>query len=208
MAKDKQADPEKAARKAEKRAKKEAKRADTNGVHKSKKEKKSKEVKPTAIEDGEDDLKTTTKLLKAIEKKEPISVKVQDEDEQLQVKKEVLVKENTVPLVGALVPFADPLVKDKSNKKVLKGIKKGGCISSPQYLAWSLGRLVLERKITNKTVSSQQEWCPQARSERSRQSYPEKSHTTAYIYRPSIIDLHSGRRHFAHGCDKSYTGSL
>lgn len=147
MAKEKHADPEKAARKAEKRAKKEAKRADKNGVHKSKKEKKSKEVKPTAIEDGEDDMKTTTKLLKAIEKKEPISEKVQDEDEQLQVKEEVLVKENTVPLVGALVPFADPLVKDKSNKKVLKGIKKGECISSPQHLGCSMGRLALERKI-------------------------------------------------------------
>ena len=208
MAKEKQTDPEKAVRKAEKRAKKEAKRADTNGVHKSKQEKKSKEVKSTAIEDGEDDMETTAKLLTAIEKKEPISVKSQDEDEQLQVKEEVLVKENIVALVGALVPFADPLVKDKSNKKVLKGIKKGECISSPQLLAWSFGRAALKRKSTDKTLSSQQTRCSQARSERSCQSCPEKSHTTADIYRPSIIDLHPGRRHLAHGRDKSYTGAL
>lgn len=207
MAKEKHADPEKAARKAEKRAKKDAKRADTNGVHKSKKEKKPREVKSTAIEDRVDDTNTTTKLLKAIEKKE-LKVEDQEEDQEIRVKEKVLVNEKAGPLVGALVPFADPLVKDKANKKVLKGIKKGEPSRALQHLACSISRLALERKITDKTASSQHKWCSQARSERSRQGCPKKSHTSTDIYRTSIIDLRPGRRHLAYGRDKSYTGTV
>lgn len=110
MAKDK-ADKEK------KREKKEKKRSETDGVHKSKKDKKK------------------SKLSEAVEKE--LTDKVLEELEKADANKEKEVvangdveetpaeKEAEARPVGALVPFANPLVEDKVAKKVLKSVKKG-----------------------------------------------------------------------------------
>lgn len=113
MAKEKSADKE--GRRKEKKASKE-KRSETNGVHKSPKDKKEKKVKKAAAiaEDGE----ATTKLLNALEEEKPGSVAVKENDD-------VEVRVKSAPLVGALVPFANPLADEKAGKKVLKSVKKG-----------------------------------------------------------------------------------
>ena len=115
MAKEKPHDSERAARKAEKKALKEAKRAETDGVHKSKKEKKAKE---RAIDIDAENLQSTTRVMNAIEAEKPGSVVIKDDEEQkIEIK--------TKPLVGALVPFANPLSDERTTKKVLKAVKKG-----------------------------------------------------------------------------------
>ena len=110
MAKEKIADKEQ--RKKEKKASKE-KRSETEGIHKSKKDKKEKRAAAAA-----EDIEATTKLLNAVEEKKPGSVVIK-EDGELQV------KIKSVPLLGALVPFANPLADEKAGKKVLKSVKKG-----------------------------------------------------------------------------------
>lgn len=118
MAKEKPIDPEKEARKLAK-AEKKAKRADTDGVHKlksDKKDKKDKKEKKIAAE--AEDVEMTTELLNSLEDTKPGSVAIKEDGD---VK---IVLKNT-PLVGALVPFANPLADEKIGKKVLKSIKKG-----------------------------------------------------------------------------------
>ena len=110
MAKERSAEKEQ--RKKEKKALKE-KRSETEGIHKSKKDKKEKRAAAAA-----EDIGTTTKLLNALEEEKPGSV-VAKEDGELQV------KIKSVPLQGALVPFANPLADEKAGKKVLKSVKKG-----------------------------------------------------------------------------------
>lgn len=110
MAKEKSADKEQ--RKKEKKASKE-KRSETEGIHKSKKDKKEKKAAAVA-----EDIGATTKLLNAVEEEKPGSVVIK-EDGELQV------KIKSVPLLGALVPFAKPLADEKAGKKVLKSVKKG-----------------------------------------------------------------------------------
>lgn len=115
-------DADRAARKAEKKAKK-SKLSESNGVQKSSKpekpktEKKDKKAKTVAAD--AENFETTPKLLNAIEDEKPGSIVVKDApDGDMQV----VVK--TQPLVGALVPFANPLAEEKVGKKVLKGVKK------------------------------------------------------------------------------------
>jgi H/ACA ribonucleoprotein complex subunit 2 len=105
MAKDKSVDKEE--RRKEKKEKKE-KRSDTDGIHKSKKEKKSKT-------DGTD----ATALLNKIAEAGPGSVAA-NEDGDVKI-----VAADAKPLIGALVPFANPLADEKVGKKVLKSVKKG-----------------------------------------------------------------------------------
>ena len=113
MAKEKSADKEE--RRKEKKASKE-KRSETNGVHKSKKEKKETKIKKAAAiaEDSE----ATTQLLNALEEEKPGSVAIKEDGD-------IHVKVKSAPLVGALVPFANPLADEKAGKKVLKSVKKG-----------------------------------------------------------------------------------
>ncbi|KAL9576349.1 MAG: hypothetical protein Q9212_007177, partial [Teloschistes hypoglaucus] len=134
--------------KKEKKERKEKKRAETDGVHKSssskkdksdRKEKKSKKEKeksdntaqaqpppanttagstePIIAEEAED-VEMTTKLLNTLEEEKPGTVVVKDEKGDLEIK----IKQKA--LIGALVPFANPLADEKVGKKVLKSVKK------------------------------------------------------------------------------------
>lgn len=93
------------------RAEKKEKRAEKDGVHKVKKEKKEKKEK-TALADavakevGDD-------VMEGLEETGAVSVKGDIEVEAVDRP------------VGAVVPFASPLVEDKQAKKVLKSVKKG-----------------------------------------------------------------------------------
>ncbi|KAL2006676.1 hypothetical protein VTN00DRAFT_9344 [Thermoascus crustaceus] len=106
MAKDK-------ANKEKKREKKEKKRSETDGVHKSKKDKKS--VLSDAVEK-----ELTDKVLEGLEKADTKEVVVNGDVEATPAEQ----KEVESRPVGALVPFANPLVEDKTAKKVLKTVKK------------------------------------------------------------------------------------
>ena len=123
MAKEKPVDPEKEARRAAKAAKKAAKSSEINGVHKSKSDKKDKSEKKVKkeniIAEEAEDTEVTTKLLNKLEETKPGSVVVKEDSGDLQV------KVKSEPLLGALVPFANPLADEKVGKKVLKGVKKG-----------------------------------------------------------------------------------
>ena len=119
MAKEKSTDPEKEAKKLAK-AEKKAKRSEVDGVHKSKSDKKEKKEKK--IVPAGSDADVTTKLLNTIEETKPGSVVVKEQDG------DVKVKVKTEPLLGALVPFANPLADEKTGKKVLKSVKKGSPI--------------------------------------------------------------------------------
>ena len=116
MAKEQPTDPEKEAKKLAK-AEKKAKRSETDGVHKSKSDKKEKKEKRAAA--AASDAEVTTKLLNTIEETKPSSVVVKEQNGDLKV------KVKTESLLGALVPFANPLADEKAGKKVLKGVKKG-----------------------------------------------------------------------------------
>ena len=125
MAKEKSAEKEQ--RKKEKKASKE-KRSQIEGVHKSKKDKKDKKEKRVAA--ATEDIKATTKLLNAIEEQKPGSVVIKkDGDIQVKIK--------SVPLLGALVPFANPLADEKAGKKVLKTVKKGMSGDCPNSISCS-----------------------------------------------------------------------
>ncbi|KAE8153877.1 L30e-like protein [Aspergillus avenaceus] len=96
--------------KKDKREKKE-KRSEKDGVHKSsKKEKKEKKDKTALADAVEQEL--TTKVLDGIDNAVASEAPV---DTEMDV--------DARP-IGALVPFAQPLVEDKSAKKVLKTVKK------------------------------------------------------------------------------------
>ncbi|PLB43475.1 L30e-like protein [Aspergillus steynii IBT 23096] len=98
--------------KKDKREKKE-KRSEKDGVHKNgKKDRKSKDK--TALADAVEQ-ELTTKVLDGIDQA------VEDAPVSGIVKAEM---EVDVRPVGAVVPFASPLVEDKSAKKVLKSVKK------------------------------------------------------------------------------------
>ncbi len=119
MAKEKPTDPDKEAKKLAK-AEKKAKRAETDGVHKSKSDKKEKkEKKEKKLAAAASEVEVTTKLLNTIDETKSGSVAVKEENG------DVKVKVKTDSLLGALVPFANPLADEKTGKKVLKSVKKG-----------------------------------------------------------------------------------
>lgn len=97
--------------KKEKRAEKKEKRADKDGVHKAgKKEKKDKKDKIILSDAVEKEI--TSQVLDGLD--QAASAVVEDP----------MVVDGERP-IGALVPFANPLVEDKQAKKVLKSVKKG-----------------------------------------------------------------------------------
>lgn len=103
------------------RAEKKEKRAEKDGVHKVKKEKKEKKDK--------------TALVDAVEKEIVSEAMEGVEETDVAVKGEGEVDAAVDRPVGALVPFANPLVEDKQAKKVLKSVKKGMCtVFSKFYL--------------------------------------------------------------------------
>ena len=127
MAKEQPTDPDKEAKKLAK-AEKKSKKSESDGVHKSKsdkKEKKEKKEKRTAA--AASDADATTKLLNTLEVTKPGSVAVKEDDGVVKVKVKV------EPLLGALVPFANPLADEKTGKKVLKSVKKGGHSLAPGF---------------------------------------------------------------------------
>ncbi|KAJ5490879.1 H/ACA ribonucleoprotein complex subunit NHP2 [Penicillium diatomitis] len=97
--------------KKEKRSEKKEKRAEKDGISKSKKDKKEKKDKTTLVD--------------AVEK-EIASQAVENGDNVAAVNvTEIEVDAMAVDRpVGAVVPFANPLVEDKQAKKVLKSVKK------------------------------------------------------------------------------------
>ncbi|CAI7578886.1 unnamed protein product [Penicillium discolor] len=90
------------------RAEKKEKRAEKDGVHKVKKEKKEKKDKTALVDAVEKEI-----VSEAMEGVEETAVAVKGEGEAAVDRP-----------VGALVPFASPLVEDKQAKKVLKSVKK------------------------------------------------------------------------------------
>lgn len=116
MAKEKSTDKEE--RRREKHVKKE-KRSEKEGIHKVKKDKKEKKAATAA-----DETDAATKVLNILENSKPESLAVEKIGNRD-------VKVKTAPLLGALVPFANPLADEKVQKKVLKSVKKGKPSSGP-----------------------------------------------------------------------------
>lgn len=98
-----------------KRAEKKEKRAEKDGVHKAKKEKKDKKDK-TALADAVEK-EITSQVLEGLDQAASAGVAVQGD-----IEVDAMAVDRPV---GALVPFANPLVEDKQAKKVLKSVKKG-----------------------------------------------------------------------------------
>lgn len=116
--------------KKEKRDKKE-KRSEKDGVHKSsKKDKKDKKDK-TALADAVEQ-EWTSQVVDGIDR----SVSAEKKSNGVEAEGEMEV-DGSRP-VGAVVPFANPLVEDKQAKKVLKSVKKGKL----RVLHWFALRLV------------------------------------------------------------------
>ncbi|KAL1885458.1 snoRNA-binding protein [Paecilomyces lecythidis] len=103
--------------KEKKREKKDKKRAETDGVHKSKKDKKSKTLSDAAEKE------LTTKVLEGLDEADAAT------NGDVEVIQTDAMEVEARP-VGALVPFANPLVEDKTAKKVLKSVKKAAANKS------------------------------------------------------------------------------
>lgn len=103
---------------------------------KEKKEKKDKKRKSEDLEDGAAE-PTPKKSKKEKRKSEVALVETQDEsvmdiDATVDEVKEKDSKAVIAVPLAALVPFANPLADDKSQKKVLKAVKKGKQYTSPR----------------------------------------------------------------------------
>ncbi|KAL9612961.1 MAG: hypothetical protein Q9167_002490 [Letrouitia subvulpina] len=133
------------------------KRAEADAVEKTAKEKKHKKGKKgTAGEIADDhdialvkavkDTDVTAKLLKTLEENQPGSVATKT-DGQLEV------KVKTAPLLGALVPFANPLADEKLERRVLKGIKKAAKVKALKRGVKEVVKAL--RKSPNPSSSSQ-----------------------------------------------------
>lgn len=169
MAKEKPTDKED--RKREKHAKK-AERSEKDGVHKSKKDKKEKH-KEAPVKD--ENVNEVTEIDVDTNMTEALLHKLENQEPKHDVK---VVTAEDAPrepvLLGALVPFANPLADEKTQKKVLKSIKKGLSlyyrVSHFQRFALSqtcianfsgLSHLVLQRrKIDVSSVASKKSSSP------------------------------------------------
>ncbi|CEO59373.1 Putative Small nuclear ribonucleoprotein complex protein Nhp2 [Penicillium brasilianum] len=94
-----------------KRAEKKEKRAEKDGISKSKKDKKDKKDK-TALADAVEK-EITSQVLEGLDQAAAAGV--------TEIEVDAMVVDRPV---GAVVPFANPLVEDKQAKKVLKSVKK------------------------------------------------------------------------------------
>ena len=121
MAKEKVGDKEE---KRQEKLKKKEKRSEKDGVHKSKKEKKAKDQREKKVASEAENMDLTKDLIDTLEVQKPESVAIEENGE-------IEVKVKSTPLIGALVPFANPLADEKIQKKVLKIVKKGR-----QCLSW------------------------------------------------------------------------
>lgn len=101
--------------KEKKRAEKKEKRAEKDGVHKAKKEKKDKKDK-TALADAVEK-EITSQVLEGLDQAASAGVAVKGD-----IEVDAMAVDRPI---GAIVPFAKPLVEDKQAKKVLKSVKKG-----------------------------------------------------------------------------------
>lgn len=120
MAKEKSTDKED--RKREKHAKK-AKRSEKDGVHKSKKDKKGKHREASVKDENAEEV---TEVVEDANVTEALLHKLENQDPKYDVKVVTAEDAPSEPvLLGALVPFANPLADEKTQKKVLKSIKKG-----------------------------------------------------------------------------------
>ncbi|CAP92330.1 snoRNA-binding protein [Penicillium rubens] len=93
------------------RAEKKEKRAEKDGVHKVKKEKKEKKDKTALVDAVEKEI--GSEAMEGLEQTGDVAVKGEGEVDAVVDRP-----------VGAVVPFANPLVEDKQAKKVLKSVKK------------------------------------------------------------------------------------
>jgi H/ACA ribonucleoprotein complex subunit 2 len=123
MAKEKSS--EKSEHKKVKKEKKE-KRSEKDGVHKRKKDKKEK--KPVAAPEASDSDAAAPVAQPLVEKLTNGS-----SGKKVVEKEDVIMEEHAkaAPLLGALVPFANPLADEKVGKKVLKSVKKGIVLFHP-----------------------------------------------------------------------------
>ena len=119
MGKEKPADSSKKEKKEHKKDRSQ-KRSSKDGVHKSSKSsKKDSKILVTATAAEEvSEIDVTTKLLNTLEETKPGSIAIKENGA-------IEVKVKAAPLLGALVPFANPLADEKVGKKVLKSVKKG-----------------------------------------------------------------------------------
>lgn len=122
MAKEKDTTLTKEERRAARKAEKEKKRSATDGVHKTKDKKEKKKDRAALVEKVENALGT-----KPVDKTAEANGDTEDEASGSEDENN---DEKAVPLrpkkpVGALVPFANPLVDEKTAKKIFRGVKKG-----------------------------------------------------------------------------------
>lgn len=104
--------------KEKKRAEKKEKRSEKDGVSKPKKEKKDKKDKAALADAVEKQI--TSQVIDGLEQTIPTNVVAKGE-----VDVDIVDAPAGDRPIGAVVPFANPLVEDKQAKKVLKSVKKG-----------------------------------------------------------------------------------
>lgn len=116
---------EKSSEKSEHKKDKKEKRSEKDGVHKSKKDKKEKKPIPAPEASDSDAAPVAQPLVEKLTNGGSGKKVVEKED--------VIMEENAkaAPLLGALVPFANPLADEKVGKKVLKSVKKGIVLCYP-----------------------------------------------------------------------------
>jgi len=165
----------------EKKEKKVSKHSDDAGVKKEKKEKKDKKSRKST--GGDEDISMA----------EPTTDDMDVDSKTVAVKG---AQEATPNMLGALVPFANPLADEKTTKKVLKGVRKG----IKQFRVRSVCRFSLTPPL------SREEQNPQARRQGSREVAPQITHKryprfTSRSRRPC-------RRYLADGCHLPHPRSL
>lgn len=208
----------------EKKREKKEKRAEKDGVHKSKKDKKEKKEKKdkTLLADAVEK-ELTTKVLEGIDEAVAAKTVVNGaaEPEAMEVESRP---------VGALVPFANPLVEDKSAKKVLKSVKKGkppffdplfwldigfgglwlACLAA--YMSFQQSSLVFSSYSNLFSLLLHNSCCqqiPQARRKGSRQGSPEIPHSSSERQSNYTKWRRYPRgRHLTHGRDLAHPRSV
>lgn len=211
-----------------------SKRADRDGVYKSKSKssssksvddatKKEKKAKVLAIEAELEKIDATAKLLDKLDENNPGTVVIKsgpaaaaaddakngedgEDTEMADGAGTLTVKVKTAPLLGALVPFANPLADERVGKKVLKTVKKGICfLHSPQ--SPSPPPSPFSHILTKNPYYSKQITHPPPRGKRSRQSPPQIRPRPRPWYLLQYLLLlqtphrnrHPSRRHKSHG---------
>jgi hypothetical protein len=192
--------------KSEKKEKKDKKvKVETNGVAKKvKKEKKDKKEKRKS---------DVTELLEqelesSADEKKPIVKKVEvDEDGDADMSD---AEEKPAVILGAVVPFANPLADEKQTKKVMKGVKKGMINALPLLYANLPSHFLLRRNHPTDTPppNSCQTQDSQARRQRSCQSPPQIPNFDPRLRQRPRRRRHHRRRYLANGRHLASTCAL